>query len=87
MKIHTILKWHRNVGIIFAPFFILSSLTAIPLFFRKDDLYSKEVKGLLLGLHNWEYGAKYIGIVLALALLFLSLTGTLLFFKKKKILS
>ncbi|OIQ19175.1 MAG: hypothetical protein BM556_07775 [Bacteriovorax sp. MedPE-SWde] len=83
MKRSSILKIHKKLGVIFAPFFILSSLTAIPLFFRKDDLYSKEVKGLLIGLHNWEYGAKYIGIVLALALLAISSTGLFLYFRRR----
>ena len=83
MKRITILKVHRKVGVVFAPFFILSSLTGIALLFRKNELYSKEVKNLLIGLHNWEYGAKYIGIVLAVALITMSITGLVLAFKKK----
>ena len=83
MKRKTLLKVHKKLGFIFAPFFILSSLTAIPLFFRKDDLYSKEIKGILLGIHNWEGGFKYIGIILALALLIMSISGLVLTLKKK----
>ncbi len=75
---------HRRVALIFSPFLILSSLTGIALFFRKDDLYSKDTKNLLLGLHNWEIVTKYVGIILALALLFISVTGIMIFLKNKK---
>ena len=76
--------WHRRVALIFSPFFILTSLTGLPLLFRKDDLYSKETKSLLIGLHNWELGAKYIGIILSLALLFISVTGIMIFLKNRR---
>ena len=46
--------FHRLVGAIFAPFFILTAVTGIILLWRKDDLYSASTKGTLLGLHNWE---------------------------------
>lgn len=83
MKRVTLLKWHKKVGVIFAPFFILTSCTAVILLFRKDDLYSKEVKNFVLGIHNWEYGAKYIGMIMAFALIYMSLSGLFLYFKKK----
>jgi uncharacterized iron-regulated membrane protein len=84
MDKRTVLKYHKKIGVIFAPFFLLSSFTAVLLLFRKDDLYSKDVKNLLLGLHNWEYGAKYIGMILAFALMYMSASGLYLYYKKKK---
>jgi uncharacterized iron-regulated membrane protein len=83
MKRKNLLSIHKKVGIVFAPFFILTASTAIPLFFRKDDLYSKDVKGILLGIHNWEMLGKYIGLILAFALIFMSLSGLILAFKKR----
>ena len=74
-------KIHKTVGIIFAPFFLLTSFTGIALLFRKDDLYSKEIKNMLIGFHNWEVGAKYIGIVLAFGLIFMSISGLILAYK------
>jgi uncharacterized iron-regulated membrane protein len=44
---------HRRIALIFSPFFLLTALTGIFLLFRKDELYSKETKSLLIGLHNW----------------------------------
>jgi uncharacterized iron-regulated membrane protein len=82
MKRISLLKWHKKVGVIFAPFFILTGSTAVFLLFRKDDLYSKDVKNIALGIHNWEYGAKYIGMIMAFALLYMSLSGLILYFKK-----
>lgn len=76
--------FHRRMAIIFSPFLILTALTGIALFFRKDDFYGKEIKGLLIGLHNWESGAKYIGIVLALGLISICVSGLMLFFKTKR---
>ncbi len=77
-------KFHRNIAIIFAPFLFLTSFTGIILLFRKDDLYSKETKNLLIGLHNWEYGAKYIGAILGIGLIVITVSGTLLFFKTRR---
>ena len=74
-------KFHKIIGIILAPFFLITGFTAIILLFRKDDLYDKEVKNLLLSLHNWEYGAKYIGVILALGLICMTITGLIIAFK------
>jgi uncharacterized iron-regulated membrane protein len=71
-------KLHRTVGLVFSPFFLLTAVTGMILLWRKADLYSKESKSLMLGLHNWELGAKYIGVVLASALIFMTVTGLVL---------
>lgn len=76
--------FHRRLALIFSPFFILTSLTGIALLFRKDDLYGKEIKNLLIGLHNWEIGMKYIGAILGFGLLTVTVSGIMLFLQKKK---
>jgi uncharacterized iron-regulated membrane protein len=76
-------KLHKRVALTFSPFFLITSITGILLLFRKDNLFSKETKELLLGIHNWELGAKYIGLVLGLALIFVTCTGLMIHFKKR----
>ena len=68
-------KLHRIVGVVFAPFFLLTASTGIVLLWRKTELYGPEVTGTLLGLHNWEGLAPYVGVVLAGGLLFMTCTG------------
>lgn len=68
-------KLHRIVGAVFAPFFLLTATTGLILLWRNAELYSLEVKGTLLGLHNWEGLAPYIGVILAAGLLFMTTTG------------
>lgn len=77
-------QFHRTVAIGFSPFFLLTSLTGIILLFRGDGLYSKEMKDLLIGLHNWEYGAKYIGVVLGIGLIVVTISGMALFLKTRR---
>lgn len=77
-------KFHRSVAITFSPFFLLSSLTGISLLFRNDEIYSKETKSLLIGLHNWEYGAKYIGAILGIGLIAVTISGIVLFIRTRK---
>ena len=80
-------KLHRTFGMVFAPFFLLTTVTGMILLWRKAELYSKETKSLMLGLHNWEIGAKYIGVVLASGLLFMVISGFIMAVKpmlKKK---
>jgi len=71
-------KLHKTVGICFAPFFLITALTGIALLWRKAGVYGSETKGLLLGLHNWEIAAKYVGLILALGLLFMTVTGLII---------
>ena len=68
-------KLHRFVGVLFAPFFILTGVTGIMLLWRKTGLYGPELKNTLLGLHNWEGLAPYIGVILAAGLLIMTCTG------------
>jgi len=80
----TLRKFHKTIALIFSPFLLLTSVTGIILLWRKDELYSKETKNLLIGLHNWEYGAKYIGSALGLALILIIVTGLLIAFRGNK---
>lgn len=74
-------KIHRLVAITLSPFLLLLSLSGCFLLFRKTALYNKEIKDLLISLHTWEVIAPYIGITLGLGLLFLVISGIVLFFK------
>ncbi len=75
---------HKWLGLVLAPFFLLSVVTGSMLLWRKADLYTKETKGVLVELHTWELIAPYIGIFLAAGLLLMTLTGLSLFTQSKK---
>ncbi|MEE9201516.1 MAG: hypothetical protein V3V45_08735 [Candidatus Brocadiales bacterium] len=72
-------KLHRIVAIVFTPFLLITPITGIILLFRKTELYGDETKKLLLGIHNWEIATNYVGIILALALIFVVATGLVMF--------
>ncbi|HEY9034930.1 MAG TPA: hypothetical protein VIN71_13395 [Pseudomonadales bacterium] len=80
MKIRTL---HRYVAIVMAPFLLLLSLTGGLLFFRKTDWYGKELKELLVGIHTWEIVAPYVGLLVGAGLLFLVISGVILFFNRR----
>lgn len=77
-------KLHRLTGVLFAGFFLLTACTGIALLFRKNDIYGKETKELLIGLHNWEIVVNYIGIFLSLALIFMSVTGLMIAYRSRR---
>jgi uncharacterized iron-regulated membrane protein len=66
-------KLHRIVGLIFAPFFIITAVTGGVLLFSRH--YRHEVKKNLLAWHNWEGVSHYAGLILAAGLLFMAVTG------------
>ena len=72
MRIRTV---HRIVGVVFAPFFLITALTGIALLWRKAGIYGGESQRLILGLHNWEIAARYVGAILAGGLIFMAVTG------------
>jgi uncharacterized iron-regulated membrane protein len=76
-------KIHRIVAITLSPFLLLLAVTGCLLFFRKAGIYSKEIKKLLVSIHTWEIIVPYIGLILSLALLFIVISGIILFFKPK----
>lgn len=76
-------KLHRIVALTMSPFLLLLAVTGCLLFFRKTGIYSKEIKELFISLHTWEIIAPYIGLIFGLGLLFLVISGIILFFKPK----
>ena len=78
-------RLHGTLGRIFAPFFILVGITAIPLFWRNDDVYSSSTKRFLVSLHTWEIAAKYVGVIMALSLISLSVSGLIMAYGKKRV--
>jgi hypothetical protein len=81
MKLRT---FHRRLALILSPFLILTSLTGIALLFRKNEIYGKPIKELMIGLHNWEIIAPYIGAILSFGLMALTVSGLLIFIKTPK---
>ncbi|MGR3176621.1 MAG: hypothetical protein ACUZ8E_01025 [Candidatus Anammoxibacter sp.] len=77
-------KVHRIIGIIYAPFFLITAITGIILLWRKAGFYEKGTKGVLLGIHNWERVSSYIGVILATGLIWMSITGIIIFIKHCK---
>jgi uncharacterized iron-regulated membrane protein len=75
-------KLHRITAITFAPFFILFALSGSALLFRKAGVYSKEIKSFFVSIHTWEIAALYIGMIGALGLLTVVITGIIIFFKR-----
>ncbi len=69
-------KLHRIVGLIFAPFFIITAVTGGILLFSGQ--YRHDVKKRLLAWHNWEGVSHYAGLILAASLLFMAVTGVAL---------
>lgn len=76
-------KFHRFCAITFSPLFLLSALSGGFLLFRKAKLYDKDLKELVVSLHTWEIVAPYVGLVLALGLLIVTISGIILFFNKR----
>lgn len=76
-------KLHRIVAITFSPLLLLLAITGCLLFFRKAGIYNKEIKEFLVSLHTWEIIAPYIGLALGLGLLFIIISGIILFFNPK----
>ncbi|MBU1043145.1 MAG: hypothetical protein KJ915_01950 [Candidatus Omnitrophica bacterium] len=77
-------KFHRAIGLSFSLFFLLTAITGIALLFRGTEIYGEAAKDLLVGLHNWEIAAPYIGLILAAALIFMNITGLIILFKYHK---
>lgn len=76
-------KLHRIVAITLSPFLLILVATGGLLFFRKTDLYTDEIKDFLVSVHTWELIAPYIGLVIGLGVLFLVISGLILFFKPR----
>lgn len=76
-------KIHRLVAITLSPFLLLLAVTGCLLFFRKAGIYSREIKELFVSIHTWEIVLPYIGLVFGIGLLFIVISGIILFFKPR----
>ena len=76
-------RFHRICAISFSPLFLFSAASGGFLLFRKAGLYDKEIKELAVSLHTWEILAPYVGLLLALGLLAVTISGMILFFNKR----
>lgn len=76
-------KYHRLTGLVFAIFFLITACTGMILLWRKAGIYDKGIKEFLLGMHNWEMVSPYIGVILGGGLLFMSITGIIMFIKTR----
>jgi hypothetical protein len=70
---------HRWVGFTFAIFFIITAITGFILVFRKN--IPDDIERIIFNIHTFEiFGVfKYFALVVALALLGLSISGIILF--------
>jgi uncharacterized iron-regulated membrane protein len=72
-------KLHRVVGLIFAPFFLVTAGTGGILLFRR--YFGAKIHHNLLQWHNWEGLNRYVsysGVLLATGLAFMAVTGVAL---------
>ncbi len=76
-------KLHRIVAITLSPLLLLLASTGCLLFFRKAGIYSKEIKELFVGLHTWEIIMPYIGLIVGFGVLFLVISGIVLYFNPR----
>ena len=71
---------------VFAPFFVITAVTGILLLWRKTGYLGDKIKPVL-GIHNWEIVANYVGVILAGGLLVMTLTGVVLAVQMAKLRS
>jgi uncharacterized iron-regulated membrane protein len=76
-------KIHRSLAIVYSPLFIILAISGCMLLFRKTGIYGEDTKSFLVSLHTWEIIASYIGLVIGLGLLVISITGIILYFNKR----
>jgi len=76
-------KIHRTLAIVYSPLFVILAISGSILLFRKTEIYGKDTKSFLVSLHTWELLASYIGLVVGLGLLVISITGIILYFNKR----
>ena len=76
-------KFHRICAITFSPLFLFSAFSGGVLLFRKAGLYNRELKETVVSFHTWEALAPYLGLIVALGLTAVALSGIILFFNKR----
>jgi hypothetical protein len=78
-------KIHRTIGIFLAPFFMITALCGGFLLYRKlwnDYQLETTVKSI----HNYEIVFNYVGTIVALSLLAMAITGTMIWLQIRKAL-
>lgn len=72
-------KLHRYVGMVLAPFFVITGVGGGLLLWRNRLRASDiDVRGITK-LHNYEITGTYLGVVVAAGLVFMAFTGAMLF--------
>jgi len=76
----TLRRVHRSAGLIAAPLFLLTAVGAAVLLLRKTGTFPREFVHTMEKLHNLEIIGPYIGFITILTMLFLAVTGIIIFF-------
>lgn len=84
MKQPQIRKIHRTVGIFLAPFLMITALGGAILLFRRIGWLDFETAATIRSIHNWEVVYNYVGLVVALGLLGMAISGSVIFFMIRK---
>jgi len=78
-------KLHRTIGIFLAPFFMITALGGGFLLYRRiwNDI---QLESTVKSIHNYEIIVNYAGTIVALSLLAMAITGTMIWFQIRKAL-
>ncbi len=78
-------KLHRTIGIFLAPFFMITALGGGFLLYRK--IWNNfQLEETVKSIHNYEVIFSYVGTIVALSLLAMAITGTMIWFQIRKAL-
>lgn len=79
-------KVHRVVGLLSAPFIIISSLGGGILLLRKTGLYERKgaFREMIQGIHHYEVIMPYMGLAAVGFMLLASITGIVLFLQTSR---
>jgi len=78
-------KLHRTIGIFLAPFFMITALGGGFLLYRK--IWNNfQLEATIKSIHNYEIIFSYVGTIVALSLLAMAITGTMIWFTIHKAL-
>lgn len=72
-------KWHRIVGIVAAPLFLITAVGGTVLLLRKTGWLEREFVHDMEKLHNLEIIGPYVGLITVAAMFFMAITGVILF--------
>lgn len=90
MKITTVRKFHKYLGIILSPFIILVTITAFTLLLdiKRFTILPENIESLIFKLHTWFYIPGILALFVPILLLVLAASGIMLFMQmsvKKKL--